>query len=483
MKSPAITRSVATGSLTAIALACFSPAFAQAPAQKPNVLFIISDDLCCQISAYGKSQVKTPNLERLAREGVRFDRAYCNYPVCSPSRVSFLSGRYPKNTEVVGNGHDPRVVLGKDFQFMPEYFRAHGYFTAGLGKVAHTPEHQNSISWDYALDAQEYDADGTYKGDAQQMRTWPDERHPDGVSARQCVRLMEENADKPFFIAAGFHRPHAPRVAPQKYFDMYPIDSLKLAGGVTEADIPKIAYPPSYSADMSEKKQREYLQSYYASVTFMDAQVGVLLDALDRLDLRKNTIIVFIGDNGYNLGEHGGFWGKHDLMDGSARPPMIISAPGMSRAKLCGRAVEFVDIFPTLADFCAIPPQPGLDGTSLVPLLKDPDAPDWKKYARCVAVRGGRKDNKLQLGCSVHTDQYSFMKWPDGSLQLYDDKADPGQTKNLALDPKYASVIGELEPLLLPDSVPFHKSVVVRSKEAKEKNAKKQARIQKRLQE
>lgn len=419
-----------------------------AGSDQPNILFIISDDLNVEVGCYGDTIVKTPNLDRLAATGVRFQRAYCNYPVCSPSRTSFLSGRYPVTTEVVGNGTYTRAGLGDEFEFLPEYFRSQGYFTAGIGKVTHTPEHQDEISWDVDFDPQRYRADGSYIVDAQ-LRDLPDEKHPDGITARTVARLMEEKKDRPFFMVAGFHKPHAPRVAPQKYFDMYPHENMQPPDGDTEADIPKIAYPPKYEPDLTLVQKQKWLQSYFACVSFVDAQVGVLLDALDRLELWENTIVVFISDNGYHLGEHGGFWQKMSLMDQSARVPMILYAPGRNGRGVCRQPVELVDLFPTLTSLCDLPAPAGLEGDSLVPLLENPGRA-WSRPAHSVAVRGKKKDGKLDLGRSLHTDRFSFIRWPDGSSQLYDDLQDPEQTKNLASNPEYSQIFDQLEKQLPP---------------------------------
>lgn len=428
-----------------------------AAGRRLNVLFIVSDDLNASLGCYGHPLVKTPHLDRLAGLGVRFDRAYCNYPVCNASRTSFLSGRHPQTTEVINNGVSPRVALGPDFQFLPEYFKTHGYFTAGIGKITHTPEHLNAVKWDVVDDPQHNPANG-FQGDWQALKQAPDEAQPDGITARHAARLLEEHRDGPFFIAAGFHRPHAPRVTPQKYFDLYPHDQLTLPTATTEPGIPKIALPPGYDPDMTDKARLNYLQSYYACVSFMDAQVGVLMEAMDRLDLWRNTVVVFLSDNGYHLGEHGGFWSKMSLMDESGRLPLIISAPGMARQP-CARAVSLVDLYPSLTELCGLPTPAGLEGRSLAPLLRDPAAP-WSHPVRSVVMRGEKRDEQLDLGRSVYTGRHAFIQWPDGSLQLYDDQADPRQTRNLAAEPGHETLIAELRLLLLPKSrLPAHRGM------------------------
>ncbi len=444
-------------------------------AEPVNVLFIISDDLNHALGCYGHPVVRTPHIDRLAREGTRFEGAYCNYPVCNASRTSFLSGRHPRTTELAGNGVDPRVALGPDFQFLPEHFQARGYFTAGIGKITHTPEFLHTIQWDIVCDPQ-HDPAVRFEEKKEALKNAPDEEQPDGVTARTIARLMAEKRDKPFFLGAGFHRPHAPRIAPRKYFDMYPLDSLELPGGTTEPDIPAVARPPGYDSAMSEKERRHYLQSYYASVSFMDAQVGVLLEAMDRLDLWKNTVVIFLSDNGYHLGEHGGFWGKMSLMDLSGRVPLIVCTPGLPRGVVCRRAVGLVDLFPTLTALCRLPDPAGLEGASLVPLLEKPDA-SRPHPAQSVVVRGEKQKGRLHFGRSVHTDRHTLIQWPDASVQLYDDLADPGQTHNLAADPSHARLIAELKASLLPEtSIPAHRGILSGEPDAGKKARKQQKR-------
>ena len=442
---------------------------------KRNVLFIVSDDLNAGFASYGHPQVRTPHLDRLAAMGRRFDRAYCNYPVCNASRTSFLSGRLPRTTQVVGNGVDPRVVLGADFQFLPEHFKAQGYFTAGIGKITHTPEFLKSIRWDVVTDPQ-HEPELYEKTNARVLRTRPDEAHPDGITARLVARLMEEHRDGPFFIGAGFHRPHLPLIAPQKYFDLYPLDQITVPTGTTPPDIPEIARPPFYDANVPPDEARSRIQAYYACVSFMDAQVGVLLETMDRLDLWRSTVVVFLSDNGYHLGQHGGFWGKMSLMDESARVPLIVCAPDVKGGP-CARAVSLVDLFPTLTELCGLPMPAGLDGRSLAPLLRDPAAP-WEHPARSVAVRGEKRNGMLDLGRSAHTERHTFIRWPDGSKQLYDDATDPAQNHNLAADSAHAGLATKLHSALLPeDRIPAHRGIG-HSEDAEGKKARREKKRQ-----
>ncbi len=464
----------ALSSLFAVAFADPAPA---AEKGKPNVLFIVSDDLNCQLGCYGNRIVQSPNIDRLAARGVRFERAYCNDPVCNASRTSFLSGRYPDTTKVFGNGTQPRVALGKEFQFLPEYFRAHGYFTAGIGKIAHG-SFPDSIKWDVfaepmrgveeddlpasgAKGAKKKDATkrAEKKGGAKKKDTaakdepvpfgWQatdnkDEEEPDGITARKVVKLMEEHKDKPFFIAAGFHKPHVPHTAPKKYFDLYQVEKMPLPIEPTghAKDIPTIAHPPKYYPDLTDPQKRAIIQHYYAATTFMDTQVGVLFEAMDRLKLWDNTIVVFLGDHGWHHGEHDGFWAKMSVMEESARAPLIVAAPGRKANAPSARLVEFVDIYPTIAEFCGLPKPPGLEGTSFLPLLDEP-ARVWKKAAFTVVSRG-----RSGLGRSVRTEHFTYIEWPDGSAQLYDHDRDAQEYFNLVKDSRYTKTVAELKQVL-----------------------------------
>jgi uncharacterized sulfatase len=447
------------------------------PAGKLNVLLIVSDDLNCSLGCYGDKVTKSPNIDRLASRGVRFDRAYCNYPVCNASRTSFLSGRRPETTRVLGNGTEPRTALGADFQFLPEYFRAQGYFTAGIGKIAHGG-HADTIKWDVQEDRARGEADdedtaerprakGKKAGAGAKARraakaakaarqaasgdvpfAWQatdkdDAEEHDGYTARRVVKLLEEHRAGPFFIAAGFHKPHIPHTAPKKYFEMYEAAKMPLpqepAGH--EKYIPAIARNSKYNPNLTEEQDRAIIQHYHAATTYMDAQVGLLLDALDRLALWDNTVVVFLGDHGWHLGEHGGFWAKVSLMEESARAPFIIAAPGKKAGAVSTRLVEFVDLFPTLTDLCGLPLPQGLEGISLQPLLAEPARP-WKKAIFTVVTRPGG------IGRAVRTETHTLLAWPDGSEQLYDAKQDPKEYDNLARDTRLKATADSLRQLL-----------------------------------
>jgi iduronate 2-sulfatase len=437
--------------------------YAAEPTKKMNVLFIVADDMNCQIGCYGNPVVQTPNIDKLAARGVRFDRSYCNYPVCNASRTSFLSGRYPDTTGVFGNGTEPRVKLGKDFQFMPEYFKANGYFTAGIGKIAHGG-FPKSIKWDvFAEPQQGVDEDNNPANRPRRVRRaapgdrtkevevpfgWAatpnkDEEEPDGITARKIVKLMEQHKDGPFFLAAGFHKPHVPHTAPKKYFDMYPVEKMPLPIEPTDhaKAIPVIARAPKYFPDLNDTQKRSIIQHYYAATTFMDAQVGLLLDAMDRLNLWDNTVVVFLGDHGWHHGEHGGFWAKMSTMEESARAPLMMVAPGHKSNAVSPRMVEFVDVYPTLTELCKLPAAKGVEGTSFAPLLDMPEKP-WKKAVFTVVSRKGG------LGRCVRTEQFTYTEWPDGSTQLYDHTRDPHEFTNLAKDPAHTETVAGLKKVL-----------------------------------
>lgn len=419
----------------AVLIASVTTSFAD---PKPNVLFIVVDDLNWRLGCYGSEILQTPHLDRLAANGVRFDRAYCNYPVCSASRTSFLSGRYASTTGVLGNGPDPREILGASYRFLPEYFQDHGYYTSGVGKIPHTPEHIGSLQWDFHRDTQ-WEPSNPFETVAKlsETKAWPDEKHPDGITARVAVEIMEQDREEPFFLAVGFHRPHAPRGAPQKYWDLYDPEDLALPPNYTDlgAPIPAAAIPPRYEPENSESEIRKQLHAYYTTASFIDDQAGILFDALDRNDLWNDTVVVFFSDHGVHLGDHGGFWGKQSLMEEALKVPLLVQAPGMARGIMSQEPVELIDLFPTLTELCGLPDQPGVEGESLVPLLQSEEATRAKEKAFAMVRRDGKNN---PIGYTVRTRQWAYTEWPDSSKQLYHHTKDPGEANNLADDPNHA---------------------------------------------
>jgi len=455
--------------LTASALA--PQAFGQ-KAEKPlNVLFIVSDDLNTDLGCYGHPLVKSPNIDKLARRGVRFERAYCQFPLCNPSRASFLTGLRPDQTKVHENATQFRKNV-PDAVTLPQHFQKHGYFVARVGKLYHygvpgqigTDGLDDPPSW-----MKVFNPRGRDKDDEEKVFTlvpkqyggtlsWlaadgTDEEQTDAIGAAEAVKLLEANKDKPFFLAMGFYRPHTPYVAPKSYFEMYPRDKLTLRDGPA-ADKPA-APAPAYGSKkpeqdkMSDDLRREAMQAYHAATTFMDAQVGRVLDALDRLGLAENTVVVFFSDHGYHLGEHG-LWQKMSLFEQSARVPLIIAAPnGKAKGVASPRPAELIDLYPTLADVCGLPVPSGLPGKSLKPQLDDPVAPG-KRAALTQVTRGGGPNAQRIMGYSLRTERWRFTMWDDGrkGIQLYDHDVDPRENRNLADDPKHADTVKELTALL-----------------------------------
>jgi len=434
-----------------------------ADAAKLNVLYIVADDLNCNLGCYGHAVVQTPNIDRLASRGVRFDRAYCNYPVCNASRTSFLSGRRPDTTGIVDNVTPPRTFL-KDAVMLPEHFRRSGYTTIKVGKIFHTgKEFEDPRSWD--MDIVE-NATSKKPPEEQILRkqgksgvvlkaddadTW------DGFVARRAAELVEQSAkgDKPFFVAAGFRRPHSPYIAPEKYFALYDPQRLEPRSGPAAhlKQVPDLALTYRLgAAKFPEKQPGETMASYYASISFMDAQVGVLLATLDRLKLWDNTVVVFHSDHGYHLGEHGGLWHKMCLFEETTRVPLVVAAPSKKSGVASPRLVELVDVFPTLAQLCCLSQPPGLEGTSFLPLLNDPQQP-WKQAAFTVVSRGTNIDatkslDSTKMGRTVVTDRWRYTQWHDGSSELYDHDADPFEYANLAKDSTKSAAREELQRLI-----------------------------------
>jgi uncharacterized sulfatase len=449
-------------------LLCVGAFVAGAAETKPlNILHIVADDLNCDLGCYGNALASSPNIDRLAARGLRFDHAYCNYPVCNPSRTSFLSGKRADTTGIVDNVTPTRTVLGATVM-LPQFFRQHGWLAQKVGKIFHTgDEFEDPPSWDldvretkeakHPLEAQvvRQDKFGGVVLNSDDADTW------DGKVARKSVELLEKAAreGKPFYLAAGFRRPHTPYIAPQKYFDLHPQADMKWPVEPVEhlAQIPRLALTyPVGKPGLKEKDCAEVMSAYYASVSFMDAQVGVLMEAMDRLKLWDNTIVIFQSDHGYHLGDHGGLWHKMTLFENGVRVPLIVVAPG-TKAAVCSRLVELVDLYPTLADLCDLKPPGDLEGTSFKPLLADPQR-EWKRAAFAVVsrptdgvVKKGGNEEKLDphyLGRTVRTDRWRYTEWPDGTSQLYDENADPHEYVNLATDPAHAATCAELKATL-----------------------------------
>jgi uncharacterized sulfatase len=455
--------------LAAAALAAWCCTAAAAEPARPNVLFIALDDLNTALGCYGHPLVRSPNVDRLAARGTRFTRAYCQYPLCSPSRTSVMFGLRPDATRVFDNAVNYRTTLPNAVS-LAQHFRRHGYFAARVGKVYHygvpgdigTGGMDDPKSWEMTVNPSGRDKADEAKVTNFTPRTGlgaalsflaadgSDEEQTDGRIAAEAIRILEARRDRPLFLAVGFFRPHVPCVAPKKWFDLYPPSKLALPKDPPDdrANHPPPAFtvsPPNYGLD--EEKLKQFLQSYYASVSFADAQVGKLLDALERLHLAEDTVVVLWGDHGWHLGEHG-LWQKRSLFEESARVPLILAAPSAkAKGKPCGRPAELVDLYPTLADLCGLPAPDGLHGRSLRAQLDDPDAPG-KQAAYTQVTRGGTQDRFT--GRSVRTERWRYTEWDDGQrgVELYDHDKDPRELKNLAEDPQHAATVKQLKELL-----------------------------------
>ncbi len=444
---------------------------------KPNVLFIATDDLNLQLGCYGRPDMKTPHIDRLAARGVKFDLAYCQYPLCNPSRVSMLTGVRPDTTRVYDLATNFRSTIPNAVT-LPQLFRQNGYFTARVGKIFHygvprqigTAGMDDPVSWDKVINPLGRDkveeknlhvltrGTGTTLGFAMAWLEMEgtDEEQTDGKTVTETIHLLEESTKtgRPFFIGAGFFRPHTPWVATKKWFELYPKEQVKLPLALKGdlEDIPDAALyirPQNYG--LSESDLRDCVRGYHAAVSCLDNQVGQLLAALERLGLAENTIVVFFSDHGFLLGEHGQ-WQKQLLFDEAARVPLIIHAPGSKGNGLaCPSAVELLDVYPTLKELCHLPnPPQHLEGRSLAPLLADPTLPRHEPVF-CQVTRSAGKDQSI-MGYSTRTQRWRYTEWgTDGKLgrELYDHQIDPEEFHNLANSPDHSDVVAEMRKLRL----------------------------------
>ncbi len=476
-------RSLVQTGLAAVGLAG-APAILRGANRKRNALFIHSDDLCNRLGCYGYP-VKSPHIDRLAQSGVRFDRAYCQYSLCGPSRASVMTGLAPDTTRVWDLQTSIRKTI-PDVVTMPQAFKANGYFAGRSGKIYHynnpseigTPGFDDPASWDETHNPAGADRmndealvtwivqpaargagagragtgvrisqDGvtpilplSQNGDlgvamAYHRSAFPDRHHTDSLVADEAIDMMEKHRNDPWFIGAGFFKPHVPWIVPSQYFDLYRLEDI---------DVPR--YDPNEKSGapnrprrvqvLTDEQHREAIRAYYASTSFMDAQVGRLLDALTRLGMAEHTVVVFWGDNGFQLGEHG-LWQKNTLFEPSARVPLIWAGAGTrALGRACGRTVESLDIYPTLVELCGLRKAPAnLQGRSLAPLLANPAAA-WDRPAITQWQHG------KSGGYSMRTERYRYTLWMDatGGEELYDYEADPREERNLADEGAVAEV-------------------------------------------
>lgn len=453
-----------------------------------NVLFIAVDDLRPELGCYGAAHMKTPHLDRLASQGMTFERAYCQVAVCNPSRSSVLSGTRPDTTGVLDNQHFMRPNM-PDVISLPQHFKNHGYTSLSLGKIFHHSEREPGD------DPQSWSEPAWYHGEPykhwftqesldyvkrlkvlpkekqpKQLRAAPfeaadepDASYPDAQTAAKAIETLQrlKAEAKPFFLGVGFVKPHLPFTCPQKYWDLYPEASIQLAAN---AQRPKGAPEPAFhnnyelrsygtvpeNGPISDAMALKLIRGYRACVSFMDAQLGRVLAELDRLGLRENTLIVLWGDHGYHLGENGVFTKMTNFEHGT-RVPLLVSHPGMTTAGQRSKAlVELVDLYPTLAQLCDLPLPKHLEGISFAPLLDNPDQP-WKKAAFSQYLRPGKPPI---MGRSLRTDRWRYTEWRDlkgkaSGVELYDELNDPQESANLASDPAHAATVKQLSKLML----------------------------------
>jgi len=426
-------------------------------AERPNVLFICIDDLRTELGCYGCSHVKSPNIDRLAERGMRFDRACVQAAFCNPSRASFLTGLRPDATRVLDNRTWFRDTL-PDAVTMPQLFKENGYTTWRIGKIFHgTASMDDPRGWHKAVYPKVTDRGRTgtgrnLTGGRVRWCRWmaaegDDDDQPDGQIAAVAVDFLRDRHRQPFFLAVGFHKPHDPFVAPAKYFLPYPPESLKLYRDPADRspELP-LAVPRSWKTEFdqfTDQHRLEFFRAYLACITFVDAQIGRVLDALEASPHRENTIVVLISDHGYHLGERG-WWNKNTLFELTARSPMIVYSPEMkAKGTPCTRLVEVVDLYPTLAESCGLTAPENLAGRSFLPLLDDPRQP-WKEAAFMQLVRGPAE------GRTVRTERWRYTEWDAGrqGAELYDHNNDPGEWHNLAKAPEHGGTVAELRELL-----------------------------------
>jgi len=454
--------------VASICLLCFGLSAWSANATPPNVLFIAVDDLNDWVGHLGgHPNAKTPHIDRLAKRGVSFTRAYCSAPLCNPSRVSLLTGVLPSKSGVYGNGEKLRDKIPGAITLL-QYFKSFGYSTKGGGKIFHgTNKAGDPASWDfYFLTPRGAGRHIAQREEGLPESAWTPWGHVpvtdpemfDGMVADWAVSELEKSHDKPFFLACGFSKPHLPWYVPEKYFDMHPLESIELPSTLENDldDVPdfgkKLAievYDPSGERNFAVKggdhnnvlannQWHKAVQGYLAAISFADAQVGRLLDALEKSEHADNTIVVLWGDHGWHLGEKQ-HWRKHALWETTTRTTLIISAPGgIQKNRLCERPVSLIDLYPTLVELCGLPERKGLDGQSILPLLKDPK----KKWERPVVMTYGFKNH------AIRTERWRYIQYNDGSEELYDHTRDLDEWTNLASQSKYKRVIRKLRKSL-----------------------------------
>ncbi len=437
-------------------------------AERPNVLFIVLDDLDARLGCYGDVFVKSPNIDRLAERGMVFTRNYCQQPICNPSRASFLTGRRPDTLQLWSIPTHFRE-LHPDMVTMPQWFKQNGYFTQGIGKIFHNWAQKiqgdpaswsvpQQMHWDQHDKEKPVLPPGTAlpanlaRDPLCEIRDVPDEAYFDGRIANLAKEALRGLAKtrQPFFLGVGMWKPHSPFNAPKRYWDLYRREQVPPPDAPHRPkNAPEIAFHvnheymgmPPKNRTLDEASVQELRHGYYAAISYADAQIGKVLDELERLGLAANTIVVLIGDNGLQTGEHTS-WGKMTLYLRDARVPLIIAAPGLRKPGAKTAALtELIDVYPTLVDLCGLPVPAGLDGVSLRPVLADPNATvkaaALSQHPRPALYWSKQKEPSV-MGYAMRTDRWVYTEWRDfrtGRIvgqELYDRETDPLETNNLA---------------------------------------------------
>jgi iduronate 2-sulfatase len=446
--------------------------------QKLNVLFIISDDLRPELGAYGTPQIQTPNIDKIARRGTRFDNAYAQYPVCNPSRTSFLTGKYPTQTGIMNNNDYFRRKFPGTVT-LPQYFKNNGYATLRSGKIFHGGI-DDEISWTEGGELTDpnitergnpnFKPKPTVDEEGEQTQTQganikesnsdriivldgDGEKHGDYKSTTKAINYLEKYKNQPFFLALGLVKPHSPPTAPKKMFDLYDVNKIPLPidFGTTPKALegsPEISISPR-NADLfigresTPELSHEMKRAYWASVSFMDAQVGRVLESLEKNGLKDNTIVVFFGDHGYHLGEKGKWSKAYSLYEIGLRVPLVIAVPN-GKTQSSQQVIELIDLYPTLADLCGLPRPKDIEGVSLKPIVNRLKA-NLNKVAYSVT------DYRGIIGKSVRTQRWHYVEWAEGKsgAMLFEHPKDKFELINLAQDAKYSKVVAEMKALLV----------------------------------
>jgi iduronate 2-sulfatase len=451
-----------------------------------NVLFIVLEDIAPFFNCYGHRQVRTPNIDRLASESTLFQRAYCQQALCSPSRISMFTGIRPETSGIIDNKTPFRSIM-PDVVTLPQAFKEAGYETIPVGKVFHIDgDTKDTRSWtvDHFNSSKKYVLESSFDERRRRIEQAeklgitsfygmapvtecadvPDDSYDDGILTEKAIEHLQEHRDKPFFLCVGYHRTHLPFTAPKKYWDLYKREDIQTAADQSPPrNAPEVAYKAPTElrkflglpadAPIPEEQQKEAIHAYYACISYVDALIGRLLDTLDRLQLAQKTIVVLTGDHGFHLGEHG-LWAKKTIFEGGVRTPLIVKVPSLTRGDKTKSLTEFVDIYPSLCELAGVPVPDQVQGTSSVPVLKDPEV-ETKDCAFSLYPRykpGNREDKTI--GYSVRSDRYRYNEWvhiPTQTVvarEFYDYEADPNETVNSVEDPGYSAIVRQMAGVL-----------------------------------